>query len=128
MYCGRGFLTTEGQWATVLVVVSLVQAILLQTNFVLSDSILVTLVGSFAACLTTGSFIPQIVKAYQTKRMKDVSPYLMTLFALGTTLWLIYGVFKGDWVLIGANAFSTAFNLVLLQMKRAYNGRPSSPS
>lgn len=89
------------------------------------DLALVTVVGSLAATLTTGSFLPQMYKAYKTKRMKDVSPYLMALFASGTTLWLIYGIFKADWVIIIANVLGTAFNLALLYMKLAY-GRSSS--
>jgi MtN3 and saliva related transmembrane protein len=89
------------------------------------NGMLVTLVGSMAATLTTVSFLPQMVKAYKTKKMQDVSPYLMALYASGTTLWLAYGVFLSDWVIILANAFGTAFNLVLLYMKFAY-GRPSS--
>lgn len=60
-----------------------------------------------------------------TKKMQDVSPYLMALYASGTTLWLAYGIFKDDWVIIGANALGTAFNLLLLYMKRIYR-RPSS--
>ena len=85
------------------------------------DSTLVTLVGSVAATLTTCSFVPQMVKAYRTKRMQDVSPYLMALFASGTTFWLAYGIFLSDWVIILANALGTAFNLILLYMKFAYN-------
>lgn len=84
------------------------------------DALFVTIVGSMAATLTTGSFVPQMIKAYRTKRMQDVSPYLMALFASGTTLWLAYGIFKSDWVIIIANALGTAFNLVLLYMKYAY--------
>jgi MtN3 and saliva related transmembrane protein len=85
------------------------------------DGIFVTLVGSIAASLTTGSFLPQIIKGYRTKKMQDVSPYLMVLFASGTTLWLAYGIFKADWVIIGANTLGTAFNLLLLYMKRIYS-------
>ncbi len=84
------------------------------------DGIFITLVGSIAASLTTVSFLPQIVKGYRTKHMKDVSPYLMALYASGTTLWLAYGMFKDDWVIIIANALGTAFNLLLLYMKHLY--------
>ena len=91
------------------------------------DSTLVTLVGSVAATLTTGSFVPQMVKAYRTKKMQDVSPYLMALFASGTTFWLAYGLFLGDWTIILANALGTAFNLILLYMKFAYNRSSSRP-
>jgi MtN3 and saliva related transmembrane protein len=91
---------------------------------VVLDGIFVTVVGSLAAALTTGSFVPQLIRAYRTKKMKDVSPYLMALFASGTTLWLAYGVFREDWVIIGANATGTSLNLALLYMKRLY-GRSS---
>ena len=84
------------------------------------DALFVTIVGSTAATLTTGSFVPQMIKAYRTKSMQDVSPYLMALFASGTTLWLAYGIFKSDWVILIANALGTAFNLVLLYMKYTY--------
>lgn len=87
---------------------------------VISDGIFVTMVGSLAAALTTGSFVPQLVRAVRTKRMHDVSPYLMTLFASGTTLWLGYGIFREDWVIIGANATGTALNLALLYLKYRY--------
>jgi MtN3 and saliva related transmembrane protein len=87
---------------------------------VIFDGIFVTVVGSMAAALTTGSFVPQLVRAYRTKKMQDVSPYLMALFASGTTLWLAYGVFREDWVIIGANATGTSLNLALLYMKRLY--------
>ncbi len=81
-------------------------------NVVLDDSI-VSLVWIAAAVLTTSSFLPQIVKAYRTKRMDDVSAYLMILFSIGTTLWMIYG-HKSDSVIILANAAATTFNFVLL--------------
>jgi MtN3 and saliva related transmembrane protein len=90
------------------------------------DSTLVTLVGSMAATLTTGSFVPQMIKAYRTKKMQDVSPYLMALFASGTTLWLAYSVFLNDWVIIIANVLGTTFNLILLYVKFAYKRLSSS--
>ncbi len=92
----------------------------------LSDAFFVTLIGSIAASLTTSSFLPQIFTSYRTKKMRDISPYLMTLYVVGTTLWLVYGIFKNDWVIIGANALATAFNLTLLYMKYTYRRTSSS--
>jgi MtN3 and saliva related transmembrane protein len=57
--------------------------------------------------------------------MEDVSRYLMSMFATGTMLWMVYGVFKGDWVIIGANATASAFNVILLYMKFAYRKKPA---
>jgi MtN3 and saliva related transmembrane protein len=87
---------------------------------VLSPDILISIIGVAAAALTTSSFLPQIVKAYRTKSMEDVSRYLMSMFATGTVLWMIYGIFKADLVIIGANAVAAAFNMILLYMKFAY--------
>jgi hypothetical protein len=33
---------------------------------------------------------------------------------------MVYGIFKADIVIIGANATATAFNIILLYMKVAY--------
>jgi MtN3 and saliva related transmembrane protein len=89
-----------------------------------SDMLMYT-IGIIAATLTTSSFLPQIIKAYRTKSMGDVSPYLMAVFGTGTVFWMVYGIFKTDWVIIGANATGTAFNMILLYMKFAYKKKPA---
>lgn len=91
----------------------------------LSSDLMISIIGVAAAVLTTSSFLPQIIKAYRTKSMEDVSRYLMSFFATGTVLWMVYGIFKADWVIIGANATATAFNVILLYMKFAYRKKPA---
>lgn len=81
---------------------------------------MISIIGVVAAGLTTSSFLPQILKAYRTKSMEDVSRYLMSFFATGTLIWMIYGIFRDDWVIVGANATASAFNVILLYMKFAY--------
>lgn len=90
-----------------------------------APDLVIQLIGIAAAVLTTSSFLPQIVKAYQTKSMEDVSRYLMSMFATGTLLWMVYGAYKSDLVIIGANAIASAFNIVLLCMKFAYRKKPA---
>jgi MtN3 and saliva related transmembrane protein len=87
--------------------------------------LMISIIGVAAATLTTSSFLPQIVKAYRTKSMEDVSRYLMSFFATGTFLWMVYGIFKADWVIIGANATAMGFNVILLYMKFAYRKKPA---
>jgi MtN3 and saliva related transmembrane protein len=79
-----------------------------------------SLIGISAAFLTTLSFLPQIVKAYRTRRMKDVSRYLMILFTTGSILWIIYGIIHDDLVIVGANVTAAIFNLVLLYYSFLY--------
>jgi MtN3 and saliva related transmembrane protein len=85
-----------------------------------TEDIVISLVGVAAAILTTSSFVPQIIKAYRSKTMDDVSRYLMILFATGTVLWMVYGLYKSDWVIVVANATATVFNAVLLYFKLSF--------
>jgi MtN3 and saliva related transmembrane protein len=81
---------------------------------------MISIIGVAAAVLTTSSFLPQIMKAHKRKSMEDVSPYLMGMFSSGTLLWMLYGIYKTDMVIVGANGLATAFNAILLYMKFAY--------
>ena len=83
-----------------------------------------SVIGISAAFLTTLSFVPQIIKAYHTRRMKDVSRYLMILFTTGSFLWIIYGVLHEDLVIIGANVTAATFNLILLYYSFVYTVSP----
>ena len=62
------------------------------------------IIGTIAGILVLSSFVPQIVKAYKTKKMFDVSAHLMILIASGMFLWVIYGFIRSDPVIIGTNA------------------------
>lgn len=84
------------------------------------EDIMISLIGVGAAVLTTSSFVPQIIKAYRSKTMQDVSAHLMSLFATGTVLWMVYGLYKSDWVIVVANATATALNVILLYFKFSY--------
>ena len=79
------------------------------------------IIGTIAGILVLSSFIPQIVKAYKTKKMSDVSVHLMILIASGMFLWVIYGFIRTDPVIIGTNATGFALNITLLAMKLRYN-------
>ena len=83
-----------------------------------------SVIGISAAFLTTLSFVPQIIKAYHTRRMKDVSRYLMILFTTGSILWIIYGILHEDLVIIGANVTAATFNLILLYYSFVYTVSP----
>ena len=81
----------------------------------------VSIIGTIAGILVLLSFIPQIIKAYKTKKMFDVSAHLMILIASGMFLWVIYGFIKSDPVIIGTNAAGFALNITLLVMKLRYD-------
>jgi MtN3 and saliva related transmembrane protein len=79
------------------------------------------IIGTVAGILVLSSFIPQLVKAYKTKKMLDVSAHLMILIASGMFLWVIYGLIRSDPVIIGTNASGFVLNITLLAMKLRYD-------
>jgi MtN3 and saliva related transmembrane protein len=80
----------------------------------------VTFLGLLAATLTTGAFLPQMLKTWQTKSAKDVSFVMLITFIIGIFLWLIYGLIRQDIAIILANAVTLIFNLIILWMKIKY--------
>ena len=80
----------------------------------------ITILGLVAASLTTFSFLPQMLKTWQTKSAKDVSFVMLICFNLGILLWLIYGIYLSALPVILANAVTLFFNLIILWLKIKY--------
>jgi MtN3 and saliva related transmembrane protein len=80
----------------------------------------VFILGIFATCFTLWSSVPQIRKAIRTKKTDDVSKWLIVSLITGLSLWTIYGFFKQDIVITGANTVGVALNSVLLALKLRY--------
>ena len=59
--------------------------------------------NSSSGILILMGWVEQIYKGYKTKRLKDVSKFLMIFIAAGSILWLIYGVIVEDVFIIGTN-------------------------
>ena len=72
--------------------------------------------GAVAAALTSFGFVPQIVKMWRTKSVKDVSPIMICLFLAGVVLWTVYGVHLGNRVIIIANLVSLSTLVVSLAL------------
>jgi MtN3 and saliva related transmembrane protein len=83
--------------------------------------ILWTVVGTAGAVLTSFGFVPQVRKIWRRRSVGDVSAGTLFQFATGATLWTVYGLGRGDAVIIGANiiTFITVFaGLVLFYRYR----------
>jgi len=77
------------------------------------------LIGLTAAGLTSFAFIPQVLKIYTTKSAKDVSFVTLIQFSLGVSLWILYGIYLKDSIIILANAVTllTLLSAVFLRYK-----------
>ncbi len=88
---------------------------MLEEYVIIADTI-----GIIAGILVLSSFIPQLYKAYKTKKMQDVSIYLMGLIASGMFLWVIYGLIRKD-VIVGTNISGFILNVILIALKFRYD-------
>lgn len=64
------------------------------------------LIGLIAACLTSFAFFPQVIKMYRTKSAKDISFVTLTQLSAGVGLWILYGVYLKNYIIILANAIT----------------------
>jgi MtN3 and saliva related transmembrane protein len=76
-----------------------------------------TYVGGIAAFLASLSYIPQVRKAWPKGSTKDLSIHMLTALTIGLGLWIVYGILRGDWVIILANAIGTTLAAVVLGCK-----------
>lgn len=83
-----------------------------------------TILGSTAATLTMFSFVPQIIKSFKTKSVKDVSEITLFQSCAGAILWAIYGIHLKDFVIITANVVSLIILIVLLVLYVRYRREP----
>ncbi|MGI2908153.1 SemiSWEET transporter [Tolypothrix sp. VBCCA 56010] len=73
-----------------------------------------------AATLTTFSFLPQMIKTWQSKSAKDVSYIMLITFNIGVFLWVIYGISLQSLPVILANGATLFFNIIILSLKIKY--------
>ncbi|MDB5860002.1 MAG: loop repeat family protein [Ramlibacter sp.] len=78
------------------------------------------LVGYLAAAFTTCSFIPQAWLTFRTHDVRGVSLGMYSVFTLGVTLWLLYGLMLGAWPIVIANAITLTLAATILGMKLRY--------
>jgi MtN3 and saliva related transmembrane protein len=66
------------------------------------------IIGWVAGCLTTLSFVPQVVLALRTRDLSAISIPMYVAFCIGVALWVVYGVYKPSPPVIAANAVTLA--------------------
>jgi MtN3 and saliva related transmembrane protein len=66
------------------------------------------ILGLVAGAITTGSFVPQVVRVYKIKSAREISLFFTILFLVGDILWMLYGIYKDSisiilWNILGAS-------------------------
>ena len=68
----------------------------------------ITLLGFVAGSLTTAAFVPQVLKTWRTRSTEDISLGMFAVFAMGVSLWLVYGIYVGSLPIVLANGITLA--------------------
>lgn len=74
-------------------------------------------IGYIAACLTTVSFLPQVIQTVKTKNTDGISLTMYILFVVGIGLWLAYGLMIRNGVIILANTLTLTLSSIVLFYK-----------
>ena len=84
------------------------------------DEFTLGIVAIAAGVLIIIGWVPQIIQGYKTKRLEDVSKYLVIAIFSGAALWLIYGIEIDDVYIIGVNVAAMFLTMTVLIMKLKY--------
>ncbi len=81
---------------------------------------LTTIIGIFAATLTTLAFIPQVVQIVKTRNTEGISLGMYVIFTIGIACWFTYGILCNDLPLIISNAITLISASIILFYKVKY--------
>jgi len=77
----------------------------------------IQILGLAAGTITSITFLPQVIKIWQTKSAKDLSLAMLALLMLGVSLWLAYGLLVKDAAIIYTNSMVLAMSFIMLYFK-----------
>jgi len=66
--------------------------------------------GYFAGFLTVVSFLPQVIRTWRSKQVRDLHLGMFTLLVTASSLWIVYGAIIGSWPVILTNVGMVALN------------------
>jgi MtN3 and saliva related transmembrane protein len=75
------------------------------------------LLGFSAGALSTISFLPQLIKIWRFRSVKDISTGMYVIYAISVILWLIYGIIIKSEPLILAEILTLVLVSAILTMK-----------
>ena len=78
---------------------------------------LINTIGTLAAVISTASFVPQVWHTFKTRDVSGISLGMYSVFTVGVSCWLVYGLMLGAWPIIIANAITLTLAISILVMK-----------
>jgi MtN3 and saliva related transmembrane protein len=81
---------------------------------------MVTELGYVAGMVTVASFLPQVVRAWRTRRTRDLSLASLALLITAGSLWILYGALSRDWPVVATNSGMVGLLVLLAAAKVRY--------
>ncbi len=80
---------------------------------------LVSTIGFAAGTLTTLAYLPQALKSFRTRSVRDISSTMLVALNAGLLLWVVYGFWIRSLPLVLANVltFLLAFPLLIMKLR-----------
>jgi MtN3 and saliva related transmembrane protein len=75
------------------------------------------ILGLAAGTITSITFVPQVIRIWQTKSAKDLSLLMLLLLITGVLMWLSYGLIVKDTAIIYTNSMVLGMSLIMLYFK-----------
>lgn len=88
----------------------------------------ITVIGSVGAVLTTGAFVPQVIRVWRLKDARDISLPMLLLFSIGLIVWMVYGILIPSVPIIIANALTLMLALTILVLKVKFDRAAHYPA
>jgi MtN3 and saliva related transmembrane protein len=80
----------------------------------------IEILGYAAGAVTCLTFLPQVIKTWQSKSAKDISLNMFLIAATNEVMWIVYGALLNNWVIILTNVIVLAMSLIMIYLKFKY--------
>ncbi len=76
--------------------------------------------GFLAGIVTSSGMLPQLIKTWKTKEVKDLSIKMFIVYLIGFGMWITYGVIESDPPIVATNILSVIITIVMVVLKLKY--------
>ena len=84
------------------------------------------IMGHIGALLSSITFIPQVIKTWQTKSAGDLSMNMLLIVVTSTVVWLVYAFSLNLLPVIIANSIIFVLSLTLIYFKLIFKAKPKN--
>ncbi|MCK7554740.1 SemiSWEET transporter [Chitinophaga sedimenti] len=82
-----------------------------------------------AASVATGiSLLPQLIKLLRERKAENLSLGMMAVLLSGLILWVIYGIYQEDYIIVTSNSVSLVLNVCIIVLSLKYRQGKELPS